>query len=176
ESATRSVNFFWSGPPDVRARRLKFTPDASPLPSVQPRVYGLRVGPRSRELHHRRDAGDRDLPGDVARDRNPVRLPDLLLRPPPRRRPAESLERQDQCPRGLALHECTAEEAGQIARQLLLEARACGSVFGPDQPLDDGTMREEAGSSAGIARGSRGGDLHAAFIGASRRSGNPWRE
>ena len=63
-----------------------------------------------------------------------------------------------------------------MASQLLLEARACGSAFGPDQLLDGGTVREEAGSSAGIARGSRGGDLHAACIGASRPSGNPWRE
>jgi hypothetical protein len=49
-----------------------------------------------------------------------------------------------------------------MASQLLLEARASGSVVGPDQPLDGGTVRKEAGSSAGIARGSRGGDLHAA--------------
>ena len=63
-----------------------------------------------------------------------------------------------------------------MASQLLLEARASGSAFGPNQPLNGGTVREEAGSSAGIARGSRGGDLHAACIGASRPSGNPWRE
>jgi len=57
-----------------------------------------------------------------------------------------------------------------MASQLLLEARASGSAFGPDQALDGGTVLEEAGSSAGIARGSRGGDLHAACIGALRRS------
>ena len=68
-----------------------------------------------------------------------------------------------------------------MVSELLLEARASGSAFGPDQALDGSTVLEEAGSSAGItrgsiARGSRGGDLHAACIGASRRSGNPWRE
>ena len=63
-----------------------------------------------------------------------------------------------------------------MASQLFLQARASGSAFGPNQPFDDGAVLEEAGSSAGIARGSRGGDLHAACIGAPRRSGNPWRE
>jgi hypothetical protein len=63
-----------------------------------------------------------------------------------------------------------------MASQLLLETRASGSAFGSDQALDGGTVLEEAGSSAGIARGSRGGDLHAACIGVLRRSGNPWRE
>jgi hypothetical protein len=63
-----------------------------------------------------------------------------------------------------------------MASQLLLEAGAGRSAIGPDQALDGGTVLEEAGSSAGIARGSRGSDLHAACIGASRRSGNPWRE
>ncbi len=63
-----------------------------------------------------------------------------------------------------------------MASELFLEARACGSTFGPDQPLDGGAVREEAGSSAGIARGSRGGDLHAACIGASRGSEDPWTE
>ena len=63
-----------------------------------------------------------------------------------------------------------------MVSELLLEARASGSAFGPDQALDGSTVLEEAGSSAGITRGSRGGDLHAACIGASRRSGNPWRE
>jgi hypothetical protein len=37
-------------------------------------------------------------------------------------------------------------------------------------------MLEEAGRSTGVARVSRGGDLHAACIGAPRPSGNPWRE
>jgi hypothetical protein len=35
---------------------------------------------------------------------------------------------------------------------------------------------QEAGGSTGLARVSRGGDLHAACIGVARRSGNPWRE
>jgi hypothetical protein len=50
-----------------------------------------------------------------------------------------------------------------MASQLFVQARASGSPFGPDQPFDGGAVLEEAGSSAGIARGSRGGDLHAAL-------------
>jgi hypothetical protein len=37
-------------------------------------------------------------------------------------------------------------------------------------------LLQEAGGSTGLARVSRGGDLHAACIGVARRSGNPWRE
>ena len=63
-----------------------------------------------------------------------------------------------------------------MASELLLEAGAGGSTLAADQPFDGGTVLEEAGSSTGISRVSRGGDLHAACIGARRRSGNPWRE
>ena len=49
-------------------------------------------------------------------------------------------------------------------------------AFGLHEPLDGGAVLEEAGCSTGIARVSRGGELHAACIGAQGRSGNPWRE
>ena len=53
-----------------------------------------------------------------------------------------------------------------MAAQLLLRG-ACGqSRLRPHEPLDGGAVLEEAGCSAGIARVSRGGDLHAACIGA----------
>ncbi len=60
--------------------------------------------------------------------------------------------------------------------ELVLETCASGSTFGLEEPLDGGAVLQEAGRSTGIARVSRGGDLHAACIGVARRSGNPWRE
>lgn len=60
--------------------------------------------------------------------------------------------------------------------ELFLEPRASGSTFGLNEPLHGGAVTQEAGRSTGIARVSRGGDLHAACIGVARRSGNPWRE
>lgn len=63
-----------------------------------------------------------------------------------------------------------------MSAELVVEACASGSTFGLDEPLHGGTVLQEAGGSTGLARVSRGGDLHAACIGVARRSGNPWRE
>jgi hypothetical protein len=63
-----------------------------------------------------------------------------------------------------------------VTSELVLEACASGSTVCLDEPLDGGAVFQEAGGSTGIAHVSRGGDLHAACIGATRRSGNPWRE
>jgi len=63
-----------------------------------------------------------------------------------------------------------------VASELVLETRASRSSLGLDEPLDGGAVLQEARCSTGIARVSRGGDLHAACIGVAHRSGNPWRE
>jgi hypothetical protein len=63
-----------------------------------------------------------------------------------------------------------------VTSQLVLESCAGGHTLGAHEPLDSGAVFQEAGRSTGITRVSRGGDLHAACIGAERRSGNPWRE
>jgi hypothetical protein len=76
----------------------------------------------------------------------------------------------------MPLHEGAAEEPGEVASELVLEARASRSTLGLDELLDGGAVLQEAGCSTGIARASRGGDLHAASIGLPRGSGNPWRE
>jgi hypothetical protein len=63
-----------------------------------------------------------------------------------------------------------------MTSELVFEACARASTVCLDEPLDRGAVLQEAGGSTGLARVSRGGDLHAACIGAVRRSGNPWRE
>lgn len=63
-----------------------------------------------------------------------------------------------------------------MAAELILEACTRGTALGPHEALDGSAMLEEAGRSTGVARVSRGGDFHAACIGAPRPSGNPWRE
>ncbi|HKO21774.1 MAG TPA: hypothetical protein VJX91_03910 [Candidatus Eisenbacteria bacterium] len=63
-----------------------------------------------------------------------------------------------------------------MASELVIEACASVSTVCLDEPLDGGAVLQEAGGSTGIALVPRGGDLHAACIGAARRSGNPWRE
>jgi len=63
-----------------------------------------------------------------------------------------------------------------VTAELVLEPCSRGPALGAHEALYGGTVLEEAGRSTGIARVSRGGDLHAACIGVAHRSGNPWRE
>jgi hypothetical protein len=63
-----------------------------------------------------------------------------------------------------------------VTSELVFEACASSSTICLDEALDGGAVFQEAGGSTGIAHVSRGGDLHAACIGATRRSDNPWRE
>ena len=63
-----------------------------------------------------------------------------------------------------------------MAAELILQACAGRHAFGPQEPFDCGAVVKEERCSTGIARVSRGGELHAACIGAQGRSGNPWRE
>src|SRR6185503_7553315 len=129
--------------------------------------------------------------GHVARDGDPVRFPDLLLRTPARRGPAEPLAARPQRPADGSAQSVTgrrrAHATGAAARAPGREVRPGGrrarsravrepSTFGADKPLDGGAMLEEARGSTGIARESGGGDLHAVSIGTGRPSGNPWRE
>ena len=74
------------------------------------------------------------------------------------------------------MDERAAEKPRQVPSELVLESGASRPALGLEQPFDGGAVLEESGCTTGIARVSRGGGLHASCIGASRLSGNPWRE
>lgn len=74
------------------------------------------------------------------------------------------------------MDERAAEERRQLPSELVLEPGASGSSLGLEQPFEGGAVLEESGCTTGIARVTRGGGLHAACIGVTRLSANPWRE
>ena len=60
--------------------------------------------------------------------------------------------------------------------ELLFESSSRTAGLGLGQPFERSAVLEESGSATDGARVSRGGGFHVESIGATRRSGNPWRE